>query len=222
MIESDIESDIDILPSYDTRYLNLSNYNNEIKQIILSNIKNYKKLKTFYCNNCDLDELPDLPKSIIHLYCAYNNLIKLPKLQNSLQVLFCCDNNLIELDNLPNSLIVFGCNNNKLTILPDLPNSLKDLYCSYNNLKELPDLPNSLINFNCINNLFNLNYPDLEIKTINQTNTKNKAIKKMKLLDRTLLLELSAVITMNPKRIQRLLDNLEIDFFDGSFDTLTF
>ena len=200
-IESDIENDIDILPSYDTRYLNLSNYNNEIKQIILSNIKNYKKLETFYCNNCNLDELPDLPKSIIHLYCAYNNLIKLPKLQNSLQVLFCCDNNLIELDDLPNSLIVFGCNNNKLTILPDLPNSLKDLYCS--------------------NNLLNLNYPDLEIKTINQTNTKNKAIKKMKLLDRTLLLELSAVINMNPKRIQRLLDNLEIDFFDGSFDTLT-
>ena len=43
----------------------------------------------------------------------------------------------------------------------------------------------------------------------------------MKLLNRTLLLEHSAMITMNPKRIQRLLDNHEIDFFDGSFDTLT-
>ena len=43
----------------------------------------------------------------------------------------------------------------------------------------------------------------------------------MKLLNRTLLLEHSAMITMNPKRIKRLLDNLEIDFFNGSFDTLT-
>jgi hypothetical protein len=43
----------------------------------------------------------------------------------------------------------------------------------------------------------------------------------MKLLNRTLLLEHSARISMNPKRIKRLLDNHEIDFFDGSFDTLT-
>ena len=43
----------------------------------------------------------------------------------------------------------------------------------------------------------------------------------MKVLNRTFLLEHSAMITMNPKRIERLLDNLEIDFFDGSFDTLT-
>ena len=44
----------------------------------------------------------------------------------------------------------------------------------------------------------------------------------MQLLNRTLLLEQSAMITMNPKRIERLLDNHEIDFFDGSFDNLTF
>ena len=43
----------------------------------------------------------------------------------------------------------------------------------------------------------------------------------MKLLNRSQLLEHSARITMNPKRINRLLDNREIDFYDGSFDTLT-
>ena len=43
----------------------------------------------------------------------------------------------------------------------------------------------------------------------------------MKLFNRTLLLEHSARISLNPKRIERLLDNLEIDFFDGSFDSLT-
>jgi len=42
----------------------------------------------------------------------------------------------------------------------------------------------------------------------------------MKLLNRTLLLEWSARICLNPKRIERLLDNNEIDFFDGSFDTI--
>jgi hypothetical protein len=80
-------------------------------------------------------------------------------------------------------------------------------------------LPNSLIKFYCDHN--NLTYPNLEIKTINETNLKNRIIKRMKFLNRTLLLEHSAMITMNPKRIERLLDNLEIDFFDGSFDTLT-
>ena len=43
----------------------------------------------------------------------------------------------------------------------------------------------------------------------------------MKLLNRTLLLEQSARICLNPKRIERLLDNEEINFFDGSFDNLT-
>ena len=61
----------------------------------------------------------------------------------------------------------------------------------------------------------------MDNKTINETNLKNKIIKKMKLLNRTLLLEWSARITMNPKRIERLLNTNEINFFDGSFDTLT-
>ena len=43
----------------------------------------------------------------------------------------------------------------------------------------------------------------------------------MKILNRTLLLEHSARISLNPKRIQRLLNSNEIDFLDGSFDTLT-
>jgi hypothetical protein len=43
----------------------------------------------------------------------------------------------------------------------------------------------------------------------------------MQLLNRTLLLEWSARISLNPKRIQRLLNSNEIDFLDGSFDTLT-
>jgi hypothetical protein len=60
-----------------------------------------------------------------------------------------------------------------------------------------------------------------EISQIRDSSNKNKGIKLMKLLNRNLLLEQSAMITMNPKRIERLLDNKEINFFDGSFDTLT-
>ena len=43
----------------------------------------------------------------------------------------------------------------------------------------------------------------------------------MKFINRTLLLEHSARICLNPKRIQRLLNTNEINFFDGSFDNLT-
>ena len=114
------------------------------------------------------------------------------------------------------------CSNNNLTELPELPNSLSYLSCFTNNLTELPDLPNSLNELYCSCNNDNLIYIDEDIKTINETNLKNRIIKRMKLLNRTLLLEHSARIIMNPKRIQRLLDNLEIDFFDGSFETLTY
>ena len=199
---SDIYIDIDIIPDYDITFVDLKDYNDEIKDNFLSNFKNYTKLKTFYCNNCNLTELPDFPDSLIHLYCANNNLTKIPNLPNLLTHLWISDNNLTELPKLPKSLIY--------------------LYCSNNNLIELPDLPKSLNQFECLNNNnLNLNYPNLEIKTINKTNLKNRIIKRMKLLNRTLLLEQSAKIIMNPKRIQRLLDNKEINFFDGSFDNLT-
>ena len=110
----------------------------------------------------------------------------------------------------------------KKIILSNLKNytKLEIFKCHNHNLTELPDLPDTLIELYCYNN--NLTYFNLQIKTINETNFKNKIIKRMKLLNRNLLLEHSAMITMNPKRIQRLLDNLEINFFDGSFDTLTY
>ena len=173
-------------------------------------------------NDTDLIKSTIIKKnSLIGLYCNNNKLTKLPELPNSLNYLHCSWNKLIELPDLPNSLINLFCSNNQLTELPDLPNSLTNLECCSNKLVELPNLPNSLSYFICINNNLDLTYPDLKINTINKINLKNKIIKRMKLLNKNLLLEHSAMITMNPKRIKRLLDNLEIDFFDGSFDTLT-
>ena len=234
-------NNIDIVPVYDIEVIILNNYNEETKKIILSNLRKYIKLKIFECYYCNikelhdlpnslkeldcrynnLTELPNLPNSIIRLNCCNNNLTELPELPNSLKYLGCINNNLTKLPDLPNSLITLNCCNNNLTELPELPNSLKELYCVNNNLTELPDLPNSLY-FKCYNNpLTYPNYPDYTIETINGTNSRNRIIKRMKLLNRTLLLEHSAMITMNPKRIERLLDNLEIDFYDGSFDNLT-
>ena len=171
-----------IMSDYDVEQIKLNDYTIETRKIILTNFKNYTKLKIFNCNYCNLTKLPDLPNSLQDLRCNNNNLTKLP--------------------NLPNSLIELYCSNNKLTELSDLPNSLNLLECSFNNLI----------------------YPNYRIETINEINeinSKNRIIKRMKLLNRILLLEHSAMITMNPQRIQRLLDNKEIDFYDGSFDTLT-
>ena len=260
---------IDIIPEYDIEKIHLFTYTNETQNIILSNLKNYTKLKMFICSSCNLYELPDLPISITHLDCSYNKLIELPDLSfmnslvylsfsgnnlkkfpdlkllysfNLLKYLDCSSNSLKELPELPDSLTNFYCSRNNLTKLPiKLPNSLIIIFCSYNNLIKLPNLPNSLQHFDCRNNnlteipdlpnslkgfvchhnKLNYTYLNEDIQTINETNSKKRIIKKIKLLDRTLLLEWSARISLNPKRIQRLLDNLEIDFFDSSFDNLT-
>ena len=190
------------------------------------------------CSSNFLRKLPDLSNlSLIELDCIDNYLTEIPNLPNSLIYLYCDNNKLIKLPTLPTSLLELYCSDNNLSFsiegIPELPSNLEHFNCESNKLTELPDLPSSLNYFHSIyGNLLHQTYycckPDTTIKTnemflinINQTNAKNKGIKKMKLLDRNLLLEQSAKITMNPKRIQRLLDNKEIDFFDGSFDTLT-
>ena len=211
---------MDIIPSYDIEEIILSNYSNQTRNIILSNLKNYTKLKKFKCSICNLTKLLELPNSLIKLDCSFNNLTELPVLPNSLIHLWCQGNKLIKLPKLPNKLTHLYCNNNyNLTELPELPYSLINLECYNNNLTELPDFINKFTKVWSYNN--DLTYLNEDIKTINETNSKNRTIKRMKLLNRTLLLEWSAMITMNPKRIERLLDNHEIDFFDDSFDTLT-
>ena len=187
------------------------------------------------CFANELTKLPELPNSLNILNCWNNNLTELPKLPNSLTRLYCNNNNLTRLSKLPNTLKQLNCSNNELTELPELPNSLNSLLCFNNNLIELPDLPKNCFDFSY--DYKKINYPKLdyeedqedeyylvklEIKIINKTNLKNRIIKRIKLLNRNVLLEWSARICMNPKRIQRLLDNHEIDFFDGSFDTLTY
>ena len=148
----------------------------------------------------------------------FNHILNNLKKYKNLKYFDCANCNLIKLPELPNKLEILICNFNKLKKLPDLPNSLQILNCYYNELTELPDLPCSLYILFCWEN--KLNHINPNIYSIKEYQTKQRSLKRLKLLDRTLLLEHSARICLNPKRIQRLLDNHEIDFLDGSFSTI--
>ena len=65
-----------IIPSYDVKEIDLSIYTDRIKNIILSNLKNYTKLISFCCNECNLTKLLDLPNSLQILKCRLNKLTK--------------------------------------------------------------------------------------------------------------------------------------------------
>ena len=174
-------------------------------------------------DNCCI--FPKLPSNLRLLNCSSNNLSEFSQdLPNNLNDFICSYNKLVYLPSLPKSLVVLNCFHNLLVELPKLPETLKVLTCDYNKLSVLPDFPELFDdeNLGCSKNAkLNYIYDDFKIKTINETNLKIKIIKKMKLLDRTLLLEHSAKISLNPKRIERLLESGEIDFFDDSFDNLT-
>ena len=225
-----------VLPNFNEEIILLKLYTKETRNEILLNLMNYTKLIDFYCNNCDLSKLPNLPNSLTNLFCYNNNLTKLPNLPDSLTHLFCYNNNLIELPEIPNSLNHLFCYNNNLTYLPDLPNSLQRLACTYNKLNTTyfkntiydevleQDEEEETYDPETEKYVFYYEFSSLnplkKIKIINEINSKYRTQKRLKVLNRTLLLEHSARICLNPKRIKRLLDNNEINFFDGSFDML--
>ena len=185
----------------------------------------YLTFSSINCGDENSNIFPKLPPHLRLLECGSNNLIKFPQdLPNNLSDFGCSYNKLVYLPALPQSLRVINCFHNLLVELPELPNDLKVLTCNYNKLSVLPDFPELFEdeNLGCSKNAkLKYIYQDFKIKTINETNLKIKIIKKMKLLNRTLLLEHSAKICLNPKRIERLLESNEINFFDGSFDNLT-
>lgn len=236
------------IPSFDIEEINIYGIENEIIECILSNLYKYTNLKKFICSNYQFksSKLPKLPNSLIVLYCSRCNLKELPEnLPISLKEIYCSLNRIRELPKeLPNELINLDCSNNFLKKLPKLPNSLKHLDCCNNSLKELPKkLPDELFTLFCIDNYLNDfdNFPDLpdtlsnlmcpltttifttedQINTIRNQQSKNRNFKRLNILNRNLLLEWSAMIIMNPKRIERLLESGEINFFDDSFSSLT-
>ena len=67
----------------------------------------------FHCNNNNLTELPELPKSLEILWCQNNNLTELPVLPHSLIRLW-CENNNIKYLSLNNCKVIKKCNDIKV------------------------------------------------------------------------------------------------------------
>jgi Leucine-rich repeat (LRR) protein len=161
-------------------------------------------------------------------------LVKLPYIEDSqqLQSLIIPLNNLTELpNNLPHSLEYLNCSNNKLQSIPNISPNLTSIYCYGNNIEMLPLIPdhvkhlcfdnnpvhylyyhNNSLEFRKKNNIlyyFRYNY---YLRKFGKKIFYSLLKKRMNRYKRELL-ENSAKIAMNPKRIERLLNDYD-DFDD--------
>ena len=155
-----------------------------------------------------------------------NKLVKLPYFEDSqkLKSLIIPLNNLLEIpNNLPRTLEYLNCSNNKLQHIPNIPSNLESLYCNNNNIVTLPFIPrhvkylcfdnnpvqhlfyyNNSLEFRQKNNIlyhFRYNYYLRKFGKKIFYSLLKKRINKYK----RELLENSARISMNPKRVERLL-----------------
>lgn len=78
-------------------------------KIIFSNFKELLKIKC--CKN-KINDIDDLPDSIIELDCSYNKIFKLDNLPEKSITLYCHNNDIVELNNLPSNLKYLGCDCN--------------------------------------------------------------------------------------------------------------
>ena len=79
----------------------------------LSGLSGFAGLEQLYCDNNNLDALPDaLPEGLLVLDCSMNQLRDLPPLPNGLIELSACSNYLVSLPTLPNSLRFLHCQGN--------------------------------------------------------------------------------------------------------------
>ncbi len=122
------------------KYKNKNKYSNKTlktayKYYSFTEIYNYQNIKSIYCNNNQLTELPELPPYLEDIDCSNNCLTSLPKLPESLLAISCWGNKLTSLPKLPNSILILNCWGNKISSLPELPDSLEDIY--YDETKNL-------------------------------------------------------------------------------------
>jgi len=138
-------------------------HNNLLKKLPqLSNTS----ITRLYCDDNQIEELPDLPPNIKEIQCKGNILKKIPTIPltaNLFEYLVCDGNQIEELPALPNNTLVLSCERNLLKELPDMIHTqIFILRCGNNQLKKIPDLPNSLRTLRCNdNNLISLpEFPD--------------------------------------------------------------
>jgi Leucine-rich repeat (LRR) protein len=163
------------------------------------------------------------------------NLYKLPEIINcnKLLILICNNNNLKSIPRiLPSSVKFLNCSDNLLKELPIFHNGLEYIYCSNNNINYLPLFTQSFFTISfSINPIYNL-YKSNNMNRLKYTNkilynfrynyytikygkkVFYYLIKKRIMKYKKELLEQSAKITMNPKRIMRLLESYENNLDD--------
>jgi len=157
-------------------------------------------------------------------------LVKLPYIEDSQQLksLIIPLNNLLEIpNNLPRTLEYLNCSNNKLQRIPNISSKLESLYCNNNNIDMLPLIPDH-VKYLCFDNnpVHHLYYYNNSSEFRKKNNILyyfryNYYLRKFgkkifySLLKKRMnrykkdLLENSAKIAMNPKRIERLLNDCD-------------
>jgi hypothetical protein len=187
---------------------------NNSTNIQISPLNGLTQLERLKITNIDkLNELPCFSDSIYlkTLICSNNNLIKLPR-------------------KMPQSLTYINCSYNRLTELPILHENMY-IYCNHNKLYSLPLFPNRYViyfDINPIKKLYTSNNYN-HMKTTNRILYKFKynyyfikysrkifyyfLRKKINRIKQELLMK-SAMITMNPRRIERILNLYEICGYD--------
>jgi hypothetical protein len=183
-------------------------------KIIISSLYGLNHLERLKITN--IDKLEELP--------CFSDCVKL-------KTLICSNNNLLTLPRkLHPSITYFNCSYNKLTELPVLHEGIH-IYCNHNQIESLPLLPNKYLFYFDSNPVKQL-YTSNNYKNIKKT---NRILYKFKynyyfikyakkifyfLLRKKMnrikseLLSKSAIITMNPRRIERILNLYEICGYD--------
>lgn len=102
----------------------------------------YDDIKEIYCNGCNLNELPTMPKKLEKLFCCRNNLVDLPPMP-SLKNLYCSDNKFISMPQLPDGLVTYSGETGD-GIIENLPKSLESLSISgpIDYIQDLTELTN--------------------------------------------------------------------------------
>lgn len=140
---------IKLLENYDSKIKKLDLSGNHINDIL--DLSKFTCLEILDCCNNYIEQIINLPNSLLELYCDNNQIQLLDNLPPRLKILHCDSNKIQSLDNLPCVLEILKCRyNNEIKNLDYLPVSLKNLDCSFTLLKSLDFLPFTLKELNCI------------------------------------------------------------------------
>lgn len=218
------------LPKLNSTLKKLICFNNELTSLPEFN----ENLIFINCSFNELTYLPEFNEKLQRINCYDNKLTSLPDFNINLQIIICTNNQLTSLPKLNTNLKSLFCAYNNLTSLPLLNDYLHELHFTYNQITHIPTLNKNLKRIDCTDNPFLIIYPDFSIKTINIINKFREIyyISKygmkifLKILKNRMskykyeLLEKSAIISLNPKKIFLLLENNQLSFEDNSFENI--